>query len=518
MRRTAAALVAVVALLSAPLGPAVGYADDRASRAPEGVAGEAERALALAEEALAGDADGDPPAGHVGHDQPEATIALRDLFRSLPQLEGAERRRAERMLARPTEGAQDPYGDGYRARSVKTCNGRICVHRVKRTRDRATAAWARRTLTTVDRVWSQQVGKMGYRRPLRDGRRGGNAKFDVYLADVGDQGLFGYCAPELTKPGNRRLASGYCVLDNDFARSQYAAKPVHSLRVTAAHEFFHAVQFAYDYLEDPWLMEATATWMEERFADAVNDNRRYLPQGQVARPDIPLDYFDRSGTSQYGNWAFVEHLTQRFGTGFVRKVWREAGNGPGDGRAWSTRALEAALPRSAPFARTYLGFLAANVVPARSYPEGKHWPSPRLAYDGSLGRNQGVESDQGFRVRHLAGYVFRVRPARTLDDRRWQLRVRVDGPARKTGPRATVVRRTASGALRRTSVALDGNGDGVVTVPFNRRQTSRVWVVVANTSTRFDCRGKYVTGYSCGGRSRDDDRRYAVTFRTTRSG
>jgi hypothetical protein len=38
---------------------------------------------------------------------------------------------------------------------------------------------------------------------------------------------------------------------------------VRPLKVTAAHEFFHAVQFAYDIGEDGWLMESTATWMEE---------------------------------------------------------------------------------------------------------------------------------------------------------------------------------------------------------------------------------------------------------------
>jgi hypothetical protein len=29
--------------------------------------------------------------------------------------------------------------------------------------------------------------------------------------------------------------------------------------VTAAHEFFHAIQYGYDVSEDPWLMESTAT-------------------------------------------------------------------------------------------------------------------------------------------------------------------------------------------------------------------------------------------------------------------
>ena len=71
----------------------------------------------------------------------------------------------------------------------------------------------------MNAVWQREIGELGYRKPVRDGSRGGNTKLDVYLKDVGADGLYGYCAPENTEPGASALASGYCVLDNDFARS-----------------------------------------------------------------------------------------------------------------------------------------------------------------------------------------------------------------------------------------------------------------------------------------------------------
>ena len=107
-------------------------------------------------------------------------------------------------------------------------------------------------------------------------------KLDVYLKELGGQGLYGYCAPEPAGAGRR--APGYCVLDDDFARCQFGRAPIQTLRVTAAHEFLHAVQFGYDYREDPWLLEATATWIEERYADGVDDNRQYLAEGQLGVP------------------------------------------------------------------------------------------------------------------------------------------------------------------------------------------------------------------------------------------
>ena len=45
-------------------------------------------------------------------------------------------------------------------------------------------------------------------------------------------------------------AAGYCVARQRLRASQYGAAPINSLRVTAAHEFFHAIQFAYDVDED----------------------------------------------------------------------------------------------------------------------------------------------------------------------------------------------------------------------------------------------------------------------------
>ncbi len=84
--------------------------------------------------------------------------------------------------------------------------------------------------------------------------------------------------------------------------------------MTAAHEFFHAIQFAYDFTEDPWLLESAATWIEERFADDVNDNRAYLKYGQAARSTTSLDLFDGGGLAHYGNWVFWEFLSESTAT------------------------------------------------------------------------------------------------------------------------------------------------------------------------------------------------------------
>ena len=119
-------------------------------------------------------------------------------------------------------------------------------------------------------------------------------ELDVYLADVGALGLSGYVATDDPHADDDsyqyRDYSAYVVVDNDFSVAQLGASGGSGgLRATAAHEFFHAVQFAYDSSEDAWLTEGTAVWMEDQVADDVNANRRWLRSSPLVHPWVPVD-------------------------------------------------------------------------------------------------------------------------------------------------------------------------------------------------------------------------------------
>ena len=165
--------------------------------------------------------------------------------------------------------------------------------------------------TTVDGVRSTYINA-GYRAPDPDGTAGGNAQTDIYLTDVGADGLYGYCTtdqPNLDPPPYNAWA--FCVLDNDYSSSQFSTNtPLENLQVTAAHEYFHAVQFAYDYYEDRWLMEATAIWAEDELYDDVDDNVQYLTTSPLSQPERPLDSFVSGAGPQYGEWIFFRFLTE----------------------------------------------------------------------------------------------------------------------------------------------------------------------------------------------------------------
>ena len=152
----------------------------------------------------------------------------------------------------------------------------------------------------METVWSTEISGLGYRTPKNDATSPDplaiNSQLDIYVLDLLGKtgGILGYCTTDdpnmlvsSTYPGHD--ASAYCVLDDDYV--EYGADWLTGLTATAAHEFFHAVQFAYNIDQDSWLLEATATWVEDEVFDDVNDNYGYVPASQVVRPSVPLDVF-----------------------------------------------------------------------------------------------------------------------------------------------------------------------------------------------------------------------------------
>lgn len=440
--------------------------------------------------------------------RPDASIALRDLFMALPRLQGADRREADHYLARPSDGAADRFGDGYTVASRKKCRNHICVHWVPTTADAPPSRkWVDTNLSFMNQVWREEVRKLGYRKPLADRKRGGNSKFDVYLKELGSRGVYGYCAPERRAKNRQWLASGYCVLDNDFAREQYGTPPRDTMRVTAAHEFFHAVQYAYDYGEDPWLLEATATWMEERVADDVNDNRQYLAHGQVGKPGQSLDTFNQSGFNQYGNWAFFEYLSGRYGAGVVRAIWNRAGAFPGAGHQYSTTAVKGVLGRYGGFVSNFRAYAASNTIPGRTYAEGNSWPAAPMQRSWTLTSTDRRASGAS-RIDHMAASHVLVRPGKGVAARGWKLRLVVDGPGGRTDPAAYVVVKRAKGVVTKP-IRLNAKGKGSISLPFGSRKVRWATVTLVNASTRFSCWHR--TSWSCQGRARDNDQRFELT-------
>ncbi len=459
----------------------------------------------------------------------DPTVALRDLALRVDELTPADRRVARTYLARPTNGSDPLVSYARRARVTNDCvrhrtkGSHVCVHYARKTADKPSLRdrdgnglpdQVDRTRDTANRVWKKIVNHGGYKRPPKD-RKGPNRKFDIYLADIGKLGYYGYCVPERQVSG--RAYSGYCVLDDDYSRREFPTNsPKGNLHVTVAHEFFHAVQFAYDAGEDGWFMEGTATWMEDELYTKVNDNRNYLRYSALADPGRSLDY-DGNSLYVYGNWLWWRYVSERVsaknGTGLpvvMRHLWEKADASSGRSPdQYSMQAAETVLGPVGTLGGLFAGFGVANRRPADLYREGSNYTPAPLTKDVTL-TAANASRNGSLTLAHMANGTVALRPADDLGSR--TLRLHLDGPSPSQNPVATVTTVFVDDTATDQRVPLDVNGVGdLVVTGFGSGTVRRVEITFTNAGHAYSCRTG--TTWSCQGTPKSDGR--VFTYRAT---
>ena len=355
------------------------------------------------------------------------------------------------------------------------------------------------------------------RLPRAQGRRhhGRRRPIDIYLGDIGDSGVYGYCTsdePEHDRPA-RFDRWAYCVLDNDYRTEFPTNTPLENLQVTAAHEYFHATQFAYDRYEDSWLLEATAAWVEDEMYDGVDDNLQYLASSQLERPGIPLDTFNQQHRLPLRHLDLlpvpdreVPHQARAGCPVLVLDMFRRSTARAGGPDQYSWQAVNSVLrAKKTTGARMLAGYAVGNRRPARTYDEGRanRYRTAPLGLSRTLRPSKRSASAKP-RIDHLASWTARFTPSK-LGGGNWKLRVRLDMAPTKRGSIALVTRVTKSGKVVTKRVRLNGQGNGVRVVPFSSARVGSVEVTLVNGSGRFAC---YTSGrFSCQGKSLDDNLR-----------
>ncbi len=448
--------------------------------------------------------DAERPGGH------DATLLLRDLALRQDELSGADRTVATGLLARPSDG-DVPYGNGWtsqEAANSPACSPQpdvnLCVHWVGRPNDPDAPIdlaadddfndipdTVDQVLRTLEYVWAQEITALRYRPPQDDAdswpENGGDGRFDVYLDDLGADQLFGYCATDDPEWEFADALSGYCVLDNDYSPDQYgdAHLPSEFLEVTAAHEFHHASQFAYDPREDAWLMEGTATNMEEEVFPEVNDNVSFLDLwSPLTRPASPLD---RSGYATYGSWIFWRYLQEKVAGGdpaILREIWQRADATRSDDYSLQAVQKEVAQ-RGLPFVDAFVRFGVANRLLNYADAETAGYPATPSTGSWYLRPNRPATGWQSWRIDHLATRFFSFAPgAGVASDARLRLSLTLP----RTGARAAVIVVNADGSRTTRYVAPNTSGGAVRVARFGRGAVARVHLVLSNASPTGDNR------------------------------
>lgn len=475
----------------------------------------------------------------------DVTLYLRDLALRVDDLAGADRRQARRILARPPGGDVD-IGNGWtHPESIfsPACSEipgvELCVHWVDFPSDPdapdptdddldGVPNYVELTLATLENVWAQEIGALGYRAPLSDitsNDNGTDPRYDVYLDDLGSDLVYGYCT---TDDPNRDSAeifavSAYCVLDNDYDPSQFgtAHTPQEFLEVTAAHEFHHASQFAYDWQEDVWLLEGTATNMEETVYPLVDDNVFFLDFfSPLTHPAVSLDR-GGFGDSEYGSWIYWRYLQEKVAGGdpaILREIWERADtldpdpNTEGDEPAddYSLLAVRKELTeRGLVFADVFARFAVANRLLDYTDASTAGYPATPSSRTWGIGPNQRGARTQAWKINHLATRYFSFVPGKRASTT-GKLRLWITLPA--NGARASLVVVRMDNSVSVWHLKQNAAGQSNPRLGFGRGTIKRVDLVLSNGSTRMACWTSFGPPfYSCFGRPLDDARSF--TFR-----
>ncbi|MCP4292998.1 MAG: hypothetical protein GY780_14325 [bacterium] len=161
-------------------------------------------------------------------------------------------------------------------------------------------------------TWDVEVDQHGFQAPpIGSG---------TYYISFADQQSYGYTSVVNYNQGSTRITMhptyvGFAPNDDPEGDVWGAAK------VTAAHEFKHATQFATSrWSEDGW-NEVDATWAEDLVYDYVNDLYNYLPgDSPVRHPESPLDN-GPTGTGSYEDCIWEIWMSETWGVEFIYDYW-----------------------------------------------------------------------------------------------------------------------------------------------------------------------------------------------------
>ncbi|MEO0084606.1 MAG: MXAN_6640 family putative metalloprotease, partial [candidate division WOR-3 bacterium] len=184
-----------------------------------------------------------------------------------------------------------------------------------------TTAYAESVAKYAEYSWAKQVDTLKWAAPPPDGTNGGDSRYDIYVRNISYLGVTTTEASYSTPYQNG--ATSYIQIDNEIS-------PYGLLQVTVAHEFNHACQFRYSYLENTFWYENTATWMEDVCYDNVNDYVNYLYSTPNPLDSTHLPITSNRNLYWYAGAIWAMFLQEYFNDSCPRFCWEKMGEISGE--------------------------------------------------------------------------------------------------------------------------------------------------------------------------------------------
>jgi len=252
----------------------------------------------------------------------QATIVLRDIQRLLPDLSPETQAFFRAAFLRPTtEFTYVSPGGYFRLHYDSAGTDSVPFEDLDLTE---IPDFVEKCAAYCDTSWNQHLA-IGYLSPPSDGSAGGDSLYDVYFMNMS---FYGFVLQDGPGPEPWNDFKSYMTLHHTFTGFASNSDPEGQVwgaaKVTAAHEFHHAVQYAYDGGEPSWFIEMDAVHIEEIIFDHSNDNYNYLSSFF----DAPEKSLMENSSHYYSTFIYPLYLSQKFDTSLMRAVWEGARYSP----------------------------------------------------------------------------------------------------------------------------------------------------------------------------------------------
>ena len=193
-------------------------------------------------------------------------------------------------------------------------------------------------------VYHIEINRFGFRPPRTDGYDAEDTLYNIYVKDqVYDACAYGYTTPirSYNDNGNFNKWFSYITIDNNYSVLDsievnskklplFATTGSNALKVTAAHEFFHAVQYGYgddlkNGISTASIYEMTSVCMEILIYPDIYDYLIYV--NNLLSNVSKYVFSDTKPEIGYRYGIFFYMLCKKYGEVFLLNYWEKVENG-----------------------------------------------------------------------------------------------------------------------------------------------------------------------------------------------
>jgi hypothetical protein len=153
------------------------------------------------------------------------------------------------------------------------------------------------------------VNKMNFRSEIPDD----DGLYDIYIEQL-PNGSYGWNCPE----GD--LGKSWVEIDDDYIGGNYSTTGLDAMKISVAHEYFHAIQRAYVASpgQNSFFYELSSIWIEDIVFPEINDYIFFSQNGDdyFSNPEKNMNAYNGYGLGLYGHY-----MNSIFDDQIMQKIW-----------------------------------------------------------------------------------------------------------------------------------------------------------------------------------------------------